>query len=132
MPTAEPTAAPTTEATTTTKATTSDEPTSAPAAATLANGNKTPAKTEKEEEEPQNYLTKKFTEAEWKALKEFRVRSPPFLPFCRLAAEMVNTGLNRRKYHQYSLMLIRIVKTPSLQPFYCGASQSIRTGSKML
>ena len=26
------------------------------------------------EEEPQNALTKKFTESEWKALKEFRVR----------------------------------------------------------
>ena len=32
----------------------------------------------KEGEEPQNELTKKFTEAEWKAVKELRVR--PSLP----------------------------------------------------
>ena len=34
----------------------------------------------KEGEEPQNELTKKFTEAEWKAVKELRVRSFPLTP----------------------------------------------------
>lgn len=34
-------------------------------------GSTTPAP---EVEEPQNALTKKFTDTEWKALKEFRVR----------------------------------------------------------
>ena len=29
-----------------------------------------------DEEEPQNPLTQKFTDKEWAALKEFRVRSP--------------------------------------------------------
>ena len=31
--------------------------------------------------EPQNALTQKFTDAEWKALKEFRVRSIISLPY---------------------------------------------------
>ncbi|KIM90576.1 hypothetical protein PILCRDRAFT_812334 [Piloderma croceum F 1598] len=57
---AEATPAPTTEPTPTTKV----ETAAAPAAV--------PEKETKEEEEPQNALTKKFTEAEWKALKEFR------------------------------------------------------------
>ena len=43
--------------------------------ATTAHGN-APATAYEEIEEPQNALTKKFTEAEWKALKEFRVRNP--------------------------------------------------------
>ena len=34
----------------------------------------TPAVTDKTPEEPQNALTKKFTEQEWTAVKEFRVR----------------------------------------------------------
>ena len=34
----------------------------------------------KEDEEPQNELTKKFTEAEWTAVKELRVRLPFLLP----------------------------------------------------
>lgn len=38
----------------------------------------TPTKDD-EDEEPQNSLTKKFTEAEWKALKELRVRFCPVI-----------------------------------------------------
>ena len=35
-----------------------------------------------DEEEPQNPLTQKFTDKEWAALKEFRVRSHPPHPSC--------------------------------------------------
>ena len=55
--------------------------------ATTAHGN-APATAYEEIEEPQNPLTKKFTEAEWKALKEFRVRNPLkciFMLFNKLA-----------------------------------------------
>ena len=41
----------------------------------------------KEGEEPQNELTKKFTEAEWKAVKELRVR--PSLPSLYLVSHQV-------------------------------------------
>jgi hypothetical protein len=34
-----------------------------------------------QDEEPQNLLTEKFTEAEWKALKEFRVSWSRLVPF---------------------------------------------------
>jgi hypothetical protein len=34
-----------------------------------------------DEEEPQNPLTQKFTDKEWAALKEFRVRAPPIHPY---------------------------------------------------
>ena len=51
-----------------------------------ANGGEGPTnqeeKTGNEEEEPQNALTIKFTQAEWKALQEFRVRRPPTLSSC--------------------------------------------------
>jgi hypothetical protein len=52
-----------------------------------ANVNETSTKEEKtEKEEPQNALTKKFTQAEWKALTEFRVRSLEF-PFFKSSPE---------------------------------------------
>lgn len=44
---------------------------------------------EKEEEEPQNELTKKFTEKEWAALKEFRV--------CYMLSDSV-TGAHRLRW----------------------------------
>jgi hypothetical protein len=44
------------------------------------------------DEEPQNALTQKFTEKEWAALKEFRVRATqdsPFVSFsCSYAADL--------------------------------------------
>ena len=46
----------------------------APAVPAKDEGKEEKAPTQPEVEEPQNALTKKFTEAEWKALKEFRVR----------------------------------------------------------
>ena len=55
-------------------ATVGAQPAPTPTATAASGGAPTPA--HKEIEEPQNALTKKFTDAEWKALKEFRVRNP--------------------------------------------------------
>ena len=101
---AEPTPAPTTHPTPTTK------PETAPA----------------EEEEPQNSLTKKFSEAEWNALKDFRVRGP-LLPFT-----MANFGFNSKKYDRLSLMRTQIAQTRNLRSFNYGASRLTRMGLKML
>ncbi|KAK7687281.1 hypothetical protein QCA50_009786 [Cerrena zonata] len=51
-------------------------PASEPAPETKEEPAAAPAPTEPEVEEPQNELTKKFTEQEWKALKEFRTELP--------------------------------------------------------
>jgi hypothetical protein len=103
---AEPTPAPTTHPTPTTK----PETATAPA----------------EEEEPQNSLTKKFSEAEWNALKDFRVRGP-LLPFT-----MANFGFNSKKYHRLSLMRTQIAQTPNLRSFNYGASRLTRMDLQML
>jgi hypothetical protein len=103
---AEPTPAPTTHPTPTTKPDTATAPA--------------------EEEEPQNSLTKKFSEAEWNALKDFRVRGP------LLSFTLANFGFNSKKYHRLSLMHTQIAQTRNLRSFNYGASRLTRKGLKML
>ncbi|KAJ7594682.1 CRAL-TRIO domain-containing protein [Mycena floridula] len=54
-----------------------------------------PAATTESDSEPQNELTKKFTEAEWKALKEFRASLPKVFSDAGLTVNAINLwGVN--------------------------------------
>jgi len=80
------------------------------------------------DDEPQNALTKKFTEAEWKALKELRVR------LCQPASLSLNDMSVRRiryKFLQSSLRLILIILRHNLNLSFSGESGLTRAALKM-
>jgi hypothetical protein len=77
------------------------EPGAAPSAATeLQVPTPTDAKAFIDDEEPQNLLTKKFTEEEWKALKELRVRSCIPQRYLSLLTCLCGTETNPYDPHQ--------------------------------
>ena len=56
------------------------------------------------DEEPQNTLTRKFTDKEWVALKEFRVRATKG-PACDLLSTVCSLSITSRTYLKKRMMV---------------------------